>query len=123
MDIQMPEMNGYEATREIRKLEEKSSTPIIALSAGTSKEDLKECLQSGMNDFISKPILPADFETILEKWLPKVQLQNVKIETNLENKNPIEHFNKEKLKARLGVENNAMFDQILLWLRRIYPKV
>lgn len=122
MDIQMPEMNGYEATREIRKLEEKSSTPIIALSAGTSKEDLKECLQSGMNDFISKPILPADFETILEKWLPKVQLQNVKIETNLENKNPIEHFNKEKLKARLGVENNAMFDQILFMAKKNLPE-
>ncbi|MBK9498243.1 MAG: response regulator [Leptospiraceae bacterium] len=122
MDIQMPEMNGYEATREIRKFEEKSSTPIIALSAGTSQESLKECLESGMNDFISKPILPADFEVILTKWLPKIQLQEVKLDTKLENQNSIEHFNKEKLKARLGVENNEILDQILLLAKKNLPE-
>lgn len=122
MDIQMPEMNGYEAAKEIRKLEEEPITPIIALSAGTSKEDLRECLNSGMNDFISKPILPADFEVILTKWLPEIQLQEVKMETNLENQNSIEHFNLEKLKARLGEENNLVLDQILLLAKKNLPE-
>lgn len=122
MDIQMPEMNGYEATREIRKLEEKPITPIIALSAGTSQEDLNECLNSGMNDFISKPILPADFELILSKWLPKIQLQEVNLDTRIENQNSLEHFNLEKLKARLGVDNNAILDQILLLAKKNLPE-
>ena len=106
----------------IRKLEEKPITPIIALSAGTSQEDLNECLNSGMNDFISKPILPADFELILSKWLPKIQLQEVNLDTRIENQNSLEHFNLEKLKARLGVDNNAILDQILLLAKKNLPE-
>ena len=57
MDIQMPVMNGYEATRAIRALgrDDASTVPIIALSANTSPEDIKESIDSGMNDHFSKP--------------------------------------------------------------------
>jgi PAS domain S-box-containing protein len=54
MDVQMPEMNGYEATIEIRKLEKGNSrVPIIALTAGTVKAEIDECYESGMDDFAS----------------------------------------------------------------------
>ena len=58
MDIQMPEMNGLEATREIRKLEdkEKSSIPIIALTSDAFSENVTECLNVGMNGHIAKPV-------------------------------------------------------------------
>ncbi len=58
MDIQMPEMNGLEATREIRKLEEKekSSIPIIALTSDAFSENVTECLNAGMNGHIAKPV-------------------------------------------------------------------
>jgi signal transduction histidine kinase/ActR/RegA family two-component response regulator len=56
MDIQMPEMDGYEATRRIRELNTyKKNIPIIAMTAHTIKGDLDHCLETGMNDFVSKP--------------------------------------------------------------------
>ena len=65
MDIQMPVMNGYEATRKIRKLEnpELSSIPILAMSANAFEEDKREAMRCGMNGHISKPI---DVDNLLE---------------------------------------------------------
>ena len=58
MDIQMPEMNGLDATRTIRKLENKwaSSIPIIAMTADVFSENIMECMDAGMNGHIAKPI-------------------------------------------------------------------
>ena len=58
MDIQMPEMNGLDATREIRKLENPrtSSIPIIAMTADAFSENVMECMNAGMNGHIAKPI-------------------------------------------------------------------
>lgn len=67
LDIQMPLMNGYEVSLEIRKIDEK--IPIIALTAGTIKGEREKCLEVGMNDYISKPIDKEFFETTIFKWL------------------------------------------------------
>lgn len=65
MDIQMPTMNGYEATKAIRALDnEKSRTPIIAMTANVLKEEVDLCYQAGMNDFIGKPF---DTNELLQK--------------------------------------------------------
>ncbi|MFE3869073.1 response regulator [Flavobacterium sp. LS2P90] len=69
MDIQMPKKNGFETTLEIRKLSHSENTPIIALTAGIFVEEKEKCLNSGMNDYISKPIIQADLEQILHKWV------------------------------------------------------
>lgn len=58
MDCQMPLMDGFEATTKIRELEsreEKNHTPIIALTAGSGKEDRLRCIRSGMDDYLTKP--------------------------------------------------------------------
>lgn len=69
MDIQMPIMNGYEATRIIRTLKSGQNIPIIAITAGTEKEEKEKCLTAGMNDYIPKPIMNGIIEETFIKWL------------------------------------------------------
>ncbi len=69
MDIQMPIMNGYEATKAIRITEIGQRIPIIAVTAGAEKEERNKCLSAGMNDYISKPIIRGTVEEAMRKWL------------------------------------------------------
>ncbi|MCP4754707.1 MAG: response regulator [Proteobacteria bacterium] len=73
MDVQMPEMDGYHATRAIRMVEGNSGrTPIIALTANALMGDDKKCLKAGMDDYIAKPFKGEDIEKALVKFLSKV---------------------------------------------------
>jgi signal transduction histidine kinase/DNA-binding response OmpR family regulator len=70
MDVNMPVMDGFEATHHIRKFEgPKKDVPIIALTADAMKEDKERCLQVGMNDFVSKPFRLTEIEFILKTYL------------------------------------------------------
>lgn len=71
MDIQMPVLNGYEATREIRKLQGTyaADIPIIALTANIFQDDIVKAMESGMNDYVTKPINMPEVEKTLQKWL------------------------------------------------------
>ena len=71
MDMQMPIMGGIEATRQIRETLALTALPIIAMTANASNEDKKECLNAGMNDFITKPFFPDQLYRKLLLWLPK----------------------------------------------------
>jgi signal transduction histidine kinase len=72
MDCHMPELDGFEATRQIRALEIQRSlppTPIIAMTASAMPGDREQCLQAGMNDYISKPVNFGEMRTLLQKDL------------------------------------------------------
>jgi CheY-like chemotaxis protein len=73
MDVQMPDMDGLEATAAIRKKEEGGSThlPIIAMTAHAMKGDRERCLAAGMDDYLSKPAHPRDLLNLLAKYAPK----------------------------------------------------
>ncbi len=70
MDIQMPGMDGLEATRVIRADPHLAATRIIAITANATNEDRERCLAAGMDDFIGKPFKPNAFYATLAKWLP-----------------------------------------------------
>ncbi len=69
MDIQMPEMDGFEAAGHIRKNEALADLPIIAMTAHALKGDREKCLEVGMNDYLTKPIDPPQLFSILGKWV------------------------------------------------------
>lgn len=72
MDIQMPRMDGIEATREIRRREQQSASPpvpIIALTANASSDDRQRCLAAGMDDFLAKPVKTEQIAAVLARYL------------------------------------------------------
>jgi signal transduction histidine kinase/ActR/RegA family two-component response regulator len=67
MDIQMPKMGGYEATRHIRR-EISADLPVIAMTAHAMASDREKCLEAGMNDYVSKPFFPEELFAVVAKW-------------------------------------------------------
>jgi signal transduction histidine kinase/PleD family two-component response regulator len=72
MDCQMPEMDGFEATRQIRSSDSEvmnRSVTIVAMTAAVMKGDREECIKAGMDDYIAKPVEPSTMEKVLDNWL------------------------------------------------------
>ena len=74
MDMQMPVMDGLEATRRIRE-RFGLGLPVIAMSASAMAGDREDCRQAGMDDFVSKPVVPRELASVLTKWLPNIHEQ------------------------------------------------
>jgi CheY-like chemotaxis protein len=69
MDIMMPEMDGMETMREIRKLPQFKELPIVAVTAKAMKGDREKCLEAGAWDYLSKPVDPTQLLAVLRAWL------------------------------------------------------
>jgi two-component system sensor histidine kinase/response regulator len=71
MDCQMPEMDGFEACREIRSRDlGNTRIPIVAITANAMKGDRERCMAAGMDDYVSKPFKQDDLRAAIEKWIP-----------------------------------------------------
>jgi CheY-like chemotaxis protein/nitrogen-specific signal transduction histidine kinase/HPt (histidine-containing phosphotransfer) domain-containing protein len=74
MDVQMPELDGLEATRRVRRLPSAaSSTFIVAMTANAMRGDRERCLEAGMDDYIAKPVRPSDIQSALQQWGTKAR--------------------------------------------------
>ena len=86
MDVMMPEMDGFEATRAIRERQKdpedhptfSSRIVVVAMTAHAMQSDREKCLASGMDDYLSKPIRPADIRGIIEKWGQPIMNEGIK---------------------------------------------
>jgi two-component system, sensor histidine kinase and response regulator len=74
MDCQMPELNGYDTTQELRQRElGRPSTPVIAMTANALRGDREKCLANGMDDYLAKPLKPEALDRLLRRWAPKAR--------------------------------------------------
>lgn len=113
MDVQMPVMGGYEATKEIRAAEKEGHVPIIALTAGTVKGEREKCLEAGMDEYLTKPVVKETIAKTMSKWLP-VQVAGVN-EESPENKPDVKvHFDKNEFSKRIDFDEALMGELLFL---------
>ena len=118
MDIQMPEMDGYQATMALRRNKDFAEKPIIAMTAGVFKEDKERCFQAGMNDFVMKPVTPESVLSVLKKWVSEEKIgyrekEEIEVEREIETGFPvIPGADYHEAKERFG-SNSTLYLKLL----------
>ncbi len=112
MDVQMPVMNGYEATKKIREITGGQRIPIIALTAGNLKGEREKCIEAGMNDFIGKPLAQGKLLQLFRKWLTIV-IEEGPVALTTEQEAKELHFDMGTLEAYLVGEDRSVLKQLL----------
>lgn len=108
MDISMPEMDGFEATRKIRNFPDaRAQVPIIALTAHNQDEDRENCLKAGMDDYLSKPVSGPKLVSMINSWLGKASNKSLRIIDNPEPGGEEEHLIDERILEQLGLDTDS----------------
>jgi two-component system, sensor histidine kinase and response regulator len=118
MDVQMPEMDGLEATRELRRREliTGKHCPIVAMTALAMKGDRERCLEAGMDDYLSKPIRPKELDAVLDSYVSMKSAAPAPTATNIASA-----VNIEELMERLG-DDRELLAELTEIFREDYPK-
>ncbi|MCX6074841.1 MAG: response regulator [Campylobacterales bacterium] len=122
MDLQMPVMGGFEATRKIRALPCGKNIPIVAMTASAMKQDKADSLSAGMDDHISKPINFEELATTLQKWIKPHDSQPCSIEVKKntdENNIDFKGFDTTRLATfrHIGLDRDAIVDMFYSFVR------
>ena len=132
MDVQMPVMGGYEATKAIRSYESEarkqsgqavkaSPSIIIAMTAGAMEGDKEKCLEAGMNDYIAKPVSARALTEALDKWLPHERDEQAENSTGVEEEQMLPIFAFTEMVVRLG-GNSALAQRLVAGALKDCPK-
>ena len=130
MDVQMPEMDGFETTRRIRAHAEWRELPIIAMTAHAMKGDRERCIQAGMDDYVAKPIRAEELQQMVDKWGPTPGLSSTPTESPGGGAAPDEDrrmadespFDLQKALGQLG-NDRELFDEVLATFLEQIPRV
>jgi len=125
MDCQMPEMDGFEASKEIRTFEASGGqirTPIIAFTANAMAGDRDRCIEAGMDDYLTKPVEPKGLEDILVKWLPgKIAGQIDMPDAPPKNEEVVDYSVLYGLEKIIGEELTSVVEQFLTFSEDTVP--
>ncbi len=113
MDCQMPEMDGYTTTEQIRSEQPEAPIVIVAMTANTLPEERSRCLAVGMNDFLSKPVRKNDLWATLQRWIPDLQIETPE-STVQASETPL--FNPDMLMQLCGRNERAVLEFFVLFL-------
>lgn len=107
MDIQMPEMNGYEATKLIREQEKDSHIPIVALTAGNVKGERERCIAAGMDDFMPKPFVEETLIELFNRWIwVSKPIPEVAVLPKVNHAK--KHFDADVIREKFGVDDETL---------------
>jgi len=117
MDCQMPELDGYEATAEIRRREGTSMhTPIVAMTANALQGDREKCIAVGMDDYVSKPVSPEELQKVLESLFAKSENNKTSQVVDTESTPPVDL---NRLYQALGREPEEFHEILALYLEHM----
>jgi len=119
MDVQMPEMDGIEATLQIRNrkwLIQNPDIPIIALTAHAMKKDREKCIETGMNDYLAKPIEPDELAKAISRWVPS-NAGTLEVRTSKKSLEQEPCFDRTALLERLGGKRELYQEVLTLFLQ------
>lgn len=129
MDIQMPVMDGYEATVKIRDVEKNrglKESPIVAVTAGTVKGEEEKCFNAGMNDYISKPVTENKVAEVLGRWFVGKDFNGagrppIETEKKVEKGEDIVHFENDYFKKMIG-NDDELFEKLVDFIKKDFPQ-